>query len=263
MPGESDLDPTQSIQAYIGERVRVARKARGWSQPELAVKSYSNKTTISDVENGTPPDRSLAVRLEDALELGRGAIGNLLVIIENQAVRDYAQDFVVKQGRASLIHAAGFTVPGLLQTADYARDLLLVGQEDPHKIDSIVEARMARQDVWERDDPPWMSAVISEAVLHQAGQEQLERLRDVQELRHISVQFLPFNAGTINGSIYLLSLPDGVRGAYTEGFSTGSYSEETQIVLHYQRVYDRLAASALTAEATTVRITEALKQRFT
>src|SRR5262245_16528313 len=75
-----------------------------------------------------------------------------------------------------------------------------------------------------------------------------------------SVQILPLGAGHIIGTLYVLTLPDGARGTYTEGFFTGNYSEDIETVMTFQRVYDRLAASALTSEASTDSIHEALKR---
>lgn len=260
MPGANELDPAESLEAYIGNQVREARRAKGWSQTDLAAKVFSNKSRISEVENGEALDQALAAKLGVVLELG-DSLGDLVRIRDQQTVLDYAKPYLAKQEKAALIHTAGFIIPGLLQTPDYARELLLAGQNgDPAYIESYVEQRMERQKVWERDDPPWFTAVLDEAAIAHATAPQLERLREAQEQHNITLQLLPFGAGRITGTVAVLTQPDGSRGAYTEGFLTGRYSEEPHTVLRYQRVYDRLASSSLTTEATTVRIEEALKR---
>ncbi|MFD9881545.1 Scr1 family TA system antitoxin-like transcriptional regulator [Streptomyces alboflavus] len=260
MPGANELDPAESLEAYIGNQVREARRTKGWSQTDLAAKVFSNKSRISEVENGEALEHDLAVKLGVVLELG-DSLADLVRIRERQTVRDYAKPYLAKQEKAALIHTAGFLVPGLLQTPDYARELMQVGQVgDPTYIESYVEQRMERQKVWERDDPPWFAAVLDEAAIAHATAPQLERLREAQEQQNITLQLLPFGAGRIMGTTAVLTQPDGSRGAYTEGFLTGHYSEEPVAVLRLQRVHDLLASRSLTAEATTVRIEEALKR---
>ncbi|MFC9883135.1 Scr1 family TA system antitoxin-like transcriptional regulator [Streptomyces libani] len=268
MPRTKDLDPSQGLEQYIGDLVQEARLARrktryeggDWTQSYLASRVYVSQSRISEVETGdVPPDRDLAMKLEMTLGLRTGTLVNLVKFVEEATVRDYAKPFLRRQEEAQMFHAASFTIPGLLQTPDYARELLLSGQAgDPRDIDSYVEQRMARQHVWDGGDPPWMSLVLSEAALHQTTIPQLERLLVAQESPNISVQVLPFGAGHIMGTVYVLTLRNGARSAYTEGFLTGNYSEDVETVLRYQRVYDRLAASALTAEASTAKIHEAL-----
>ncbi|MHC0430793.1 helix-turn-helix domain-containing protein [Streptomyces sp. O3] len=270
MPRVNEPDPSASLEQYIGNMVQEARLIRqknksgaaDWSQTFLAGRVFVSQSRVSDVETGkVPPDRDLASKLEQVLELPRDSIVNLVRLLEHQTVKDYAKPFLRRQDEANTFHAASFVVPGLLQTPDYARELLLAGQAgDPRDIDSYVEQRMQRQRVWERGDPPWMSLVLSEAALYQTTAPQLDRLLQHQEAPNVSIQILPFGSGHIVGTLYVLTLPDGSRGAYTEGFLTGSYSEDVETSLQFQRVYDRLAASALTAEASTAKIQAALKR---
>lgn len=261
MPAERELDPSGSIEQFLGHMVRKARKAQGWPQKELADRVFSNITTISDVEGGQQlPDRVLAMKLGRALGLD-DSVMDLVKLAQLQTVRDYAKPFLAAQGRATMLHCAASTVPGLLQTPDYARELLLVGQAGiPRDIDSVVDLRMERQAVWDRENPPWFSLVLAEAALYHASVAQLERLIAAQEQANVSIQILPLAGGAIVGTTYVLTLPDGARAAYSEGFYTGSYSEEIDTVLTFQRAYDRYASNALTAEASTDRIYEALKR---
>lgn len=57
-------------------------------------------------------------------------------------------------------------VPGPLQTADYARALFIKARNDPAKVEEMVAARLARQKVFERPDPPHTVIVLDEPVLH-------------------------------------------------------------------------------------------------
>jgi hypothetical protein len=59
-------------------------------------------------------------------------------------------------------------VPGLLQTADYAREIFRNGpiELDPDEVERLLEARLARQKILAREDRPRLWAVIDEAVIH-------------------------------------------------------------------------------------------------
>ncbi|WP_433546870.1 helix-turn-helix domain-containing protein [Streptomyces sp. CA-294286] len=270
MPKAREPDPSENIEQYIGNVVQEARLARArakipgedWSQTFLAKRVFTSQSRISEVETGdAPPDTELARKLESVLELRRDQLVNLVRILEQDTVRDYAKPFLRRQAQAELMHACGPVVPGLLQTPDYTRELLLSGQAgDPKDIESFVEQRMARQVVWERDSPPWMSAVLAESVLHGATGPQLKKLLEAQETPNITLRVLPNRAGHVLGTMMILTLPNGARGAYTEGFDTGHYSEELAQVLRFQKVYDRLAADSMSAEASTAAIHEALKR---
>ena len=58
-------------------------------------------------------------------------------------------------------------VPGLLQTAEYARAVLATRPNTSQdKIGDLVAARLARQDVLARENPPLLWVLIDEGVLY-------------------------------------------------------------------------------------------------
>jgi hypothetical protein len=58
-------------------------------------------------------------------------------------------------------------VPGLLQTADYARAVLSTRpQISAEEIEELVTARLARQALLARADPPLLYVLLDEGVLH-------------------------------------------------------------------------------------------------
>lgn len=92
-------------------------------------------------------------------------------------------------------------VPGLLQTEQYARNVLSAYQEvaiiSPRAIERRVETRLIRQRLLTRDEPLEYVALLDESVLHrQRGDQsvmyaQLHWLADVSELPNVTVQILP------------------------------------------------------------------------
>ncbi|MFC9591558.1 helix-turn-helix domain-containing protein [Streptomyces sp. NPDC056944] len=276
------MDPSQGLEQYIGRMVQDARlalvleakregktKQEPWTQAFVATRTYTSQSRISEVETGeVPPDTDLARKLETTLGLPHDALVNLVRILNQENVNDYAKPYIRRLPEATMLYDFGLIVPGLLQTPGYARALVLAGQAgDPTRIKQIVEQRMERaRRVLDTEQPPWLTAIIYEAVLHcdmgdpDAAREQLEHLLKAQERPNISVRVLPYAAAIVSGSFTLLTLGSNRRAVYTEGFETGNYSEESTSVMKYQRVYDRLAEEALTARQSHGLINDALKR---
>jgi len=94
-------------------------------------------------------------------------------------------------------------VPGLLQTEQYAREILSgyhqVATISPKAIQRRVETRITRQQLLTRDEPLKLVALLDESVLHRLRGDrslmyaQLERLADVSELPNVTIRILPFN----------------------------------------------------------------------
>ncbi|MFE0640928.1 Scr1 family TA system antitoxin-like transcriptional regulator [Streptomyces sp. NPDC058877] len=261
MPGAKELDPGDSVEQYLGNMVREARLALGrdWTQAHLAAKVFSSGSRISEIERGEdPPDRDLAKKLEIVLRLPPGALVHLVKILTDQNVRDYAKTYMRRQLEATAIHEFSIVVPGLLQTAGYARAVMEAGLAgDPTQISGFVDRRLERQAVLDQSDPPWMMIVLDEASLRRdlggapVMREQIEHLLTMGERPNVNIQVLPLKGTPVPGSVALLTLPRGERGAYTEGFSTGNYTEEPAEVMRFQRVYDLLQQGALGVRAST------------
>ncbi|MFC8584541.1 Scr1 family TA system antitoxin-like transcriptional regulator [Streptomyces sp. NPDC057217] len=251
MPAENEIDPSESLESFIADLVRDARKQLGWRQQDLAAKVFSSTTRISEIENGDPPDLKLGRQIDQVLELG-GKLANLLTIRDRVAFRDYAQGFLRDQARARAIYEFSLVIPGLLQTPEYARAIMKL--EDPDEvtdIESSVQRRSERQAVFDGPQPPWLWIVLDESALTKVMgskrimREQIEWLLEATERPFINVQALRTDRAVIRGSVSLLTLPSGDRTAYTEGFGTGRYVVEATEVTLFQKIYDRLHADAL------------------
>ncbi|MFE7947575.1 Scr1 family TA system antitoxin-like transcriptional regulator [Streptomyces sp. NPDC057426] len=98
-----------------------------------------------------------------------------------------------------------------------------------------------------------MVIVLHEACLRaemggkQVMREQFEHVLAMSERPNVNIQVLPLRAASVAGSFALLTRPKGERGAYTEGFRTGHYTEELAVVMRFQRVFDHLRQNALDA----------------
>ena len=100
-------------------------------------------------------------------------------------------------------------VPGLLQTEEYAREVLNVieepikrGDNTPEtKIDALVDLRMQRQELLSRDQPPELHFIMDEAVIRRmvGGPDlmrgQLRRLRELADAPNVTMRIVPFTYG--------------------------------------------------------------------
>ena len=100
-------------------------------------------------------------------------------------------------------------VPGLLQTEEYAREVLNVIEEPikrgdntlETKIDALVDLRMQRQELLSRDQPPELHFIMDEAVIRRmvGGPDlmrgQLRRLRELADAPNVTMRIVPFTYG--------------------------------------------------------------------
>lgn len=97
------------------------------------------------------------------------------------------------------------TVPGLLQTEQYAREILsgyqAVATISPLAIQRRLETRLIRQQLLTREQPPQLVVLLDESVLlRQRGDRsvmraQLRRLADMASLPGLTIQILPLSGG--------------------------------------------------------------------
>lgn len=167
------------------------------------------------------------------------------------------------------------TIPGLLQTGDYAREFIKTtamseGVED--KVDALVEVRLARQAVLTRENPLTLWAIIAEGALRSkiAGEgvmrDQLSRLLALGRRPNVNIQVMPSDApphvGQM-GSYTLLGFEEhaDLDVVHTESLTSALYVEDRAQVGVYREGFGRLRAAALGVEASTERITEIRDQQ--
>ncbi|GAA4656917.1 helix-turn-helix transcriptional regulator [Streptomyces chumphonensis] len=274
MPSSKPLDPRASMAAYLGSRVRKRREALGWTQRELGCHVHVSHNRIAQVELATdPPPRALADAIDVALDAD-GEISDLWWHMTRETYVDWVREYMEKEARAvKVLTYAAHSVPGLLQTAAYARISLREGL--PHleeeELDRQVEARLSRRVLLEGDDPPFLWGVLDQAALHRrVGEqatmhEQLSHLLALARHPHITFQVLPFEAPqhpVTGGSLTLLSLPDGPDVAYLEGYSCGELVELPDRVTRYAHAYDLLQVNALPPAASQRLIRDTMKEHY-
>lgn len=141
-------------------------------------------------------------------------------------------------------------LPGLLQTPEYARELLAAGGYKGEEMEKQLKARMGRRELLDGEDAPPFRTILSEAVLRDAAhcREQLEYLADIAERPNVSIQVLKLGSGIhglVSTDVMFLRLLGGRTVAYTENAHQGELVEENVSVERLQRAYDALRDLAL------------------
>ncbi|WP_445402520.1 Scr1 family TA system antitoxin-like transcriptional regulator [Streptomyces sp. LE64] len=246
-------DPTTSLLAFFGAEVLRLRTERGMSQATLAAKALATQAMISYVERAKRvPSRELAEGLDHALRTG-GHFVRLYPLVIRYAYPSWFLPYLEFEREAvSLRSFQSQVVPGLLQTEGYARAVLNAFR--PDNLEDLVAARMSRQTVFERADPPQAWFVVDEYALirHIGGRDvmraQLERLLNVGESPRTVIQVIPKEKPEhpgLAGPFTVFGFDEGADVLFVDGFSQGRAATDPAEVTVAARAYDLLRAVAL------------------
>ncbi|MFE3719894.1 helix-turn-helix domain-containing protein [Streptomyces cyaneofuscatus] len=264
------LDPTLSPLNYFGSELRRMREALGLKQNELGAMLYCTGSLIGQIETTKKvPTRQFAEAVDQALR-AEGYFSRLVGLVLRSQLPSWFRPYADMEAKATYIATyQSQLVYGLLQTEAYARAVLATGM--PDDLDSLVAARMERQRILEREQPPVCWVVLDEAVLHRpiGGHEvmraQLGRLLEFASNRWMQIQVLPFEAGehaSLDGSFNLLRFDDDPDIVYTEDLISGHMTANPDTVREASLRYARLQATALSVEKSVARISRVMEERY-
>ena len=251
-------EPEQAAPARLTymEELRRLREEDGMSLGDLSEATTYDRSYLSKLERGERlGDFDTARRLDEVYGTRR-MLQNLWLLAKDEAYLGRYQQFMRVEAEASVrSQYSASTIPGLLQTEEYAREQLGTGLVSQDKLERDVEARLNRQAVLVREGNPLrLRVILDESALRRrlkdpaAWNRQLEHLVRMAELPNIVIQVLPFGAGLqylLGGSLTLLGMPDGVYVAYLEGSTSGELIEEPAEVEQHKLFYDQLRDAAL------------------
>jgi transcriptional regulator with XRE-family HTH domain len=220
-----------------GRRLRVelhkAREEAGLTQEQVAeamawstskvirIETGQNKISQNDLKallvylNITDPKQT-----KELIGLAKGARARTWWSrYRNIASPKFLEFVALEAAAAATRNFEPLIVPGLLQTEEYAREIIPQFKDNaPAEIvDQLVGLRMARQDLLDRPDAPQLFFVLDESVIrHVVGSKglmsrQIRHLATVAERSNVVMQVLPFSAGIhpgMNGAFVVFEFPD-------------------------------------------------------
>ncbi|WP_445526061.1 helix-turn-helix domain-containing protein [Streptomyces cyslabdanicus] len=255
------------LRMILGRRLQDMRLAAGASLEDAAKALRVKSLTIRRLEKAEVALKPLYVeKLLETFGAGRQEIEEFVDLAEQanepgwwhsyrDAVPSWFTAYVsLETGAKYLRTYEPQYVTGLLQTPDYARAVLRGGLPNgsEEELARRVELRLRRQSLLEREDAPLLWVVMEEAVLHRTVgspdvmREQIERLLDVSELPHVSLDIVPFSAGAHVGACAPFTyfrfeepeLPDIV---YSELLSASVYLDQRADVVAHLEAHSRMA----------------------
>lgn len=161
-------------------------------------------------------------------------------------------------------------IPGLLQTGEYAREIMratAMSEGVEARVDALVEVRLARQAVLTREEPLTLWAIIAEQALRSTCEdasvmhEQLGRLLSMGKRPNVNIQVLrsdtPLHVGQL-GSFAILGFGPhtDLDVVHTESLTSALYVEERDKVAAHRDAWQRLTSAAASVEASAEMITE-------
>ncbi|MFD4628102.1 helix-turn-helix domain-containing protein [Streptomyces sp. NPDC058475] len=264
------LDPGASPLDYYGFELRRYREAAGLTQKQLGdIVNYTG-SLVGQIETARKlPTEEFSERVDVALGTG-GLLSRLVRLVMRSQLPAWFQQAAELEARAVEIGTFQMhMVHGLLQTEAYARAVL--GALNQNDLDDRTAVRLARQRVFEKDEPPVFWMVLSEAALHQeigdaeTMRGQLVHLLSFRNNPRINIQVLPFSAGAhagLQGSFTLFRFASDPDIVYTEGYGSGHPSANPTTVKDCSLRYDHLQAAALSLRESAELIRRVMEERY-
>ena len=273
----------------LGAELRTLRDQAGLTGEQVIERvGWASASKLSRIENGrTRPDLSDIFDLLDLYGV-TGADREKLIAIGRDAAntrgwwrsfadlghrqRGYAE---LEAGVVELRQYQQSVIPGLLQTAGYARTRVRSELPIHGNLDAAAEvaARQVRQAVLTTEDPPHYHAVIDETALrrHAASAEvmaeQLARLAKLSALPSVTLRVLPLTVRIgdyylphSSFSLYRFADPEDPDIVVLETLTSDLHLGDDEDVSRYRLLFDWLAAAALSPEDSVTFLAELARQ---
>jgi transcriptional regulator with XRE-family HTH domain len=250
--------------SFLGTELRRARLAAGIkSQEELAVILGFDRSVISKAEGGKPPSPELA-------RAYAAKFPQLNALVEDGLIERWAEhvkkngggsfpkffiDWVDEEKTATvLLYWAPTLVPGILQTETYARAILAPEAHDAESPEDRLTGRMERQQIITRPQPPIVTVIMSEMVLHRnvgddvVMYDQLIHLAEISERPKVIIQIIPKGKGAHVGLAGPVSIADhdgDPTVVHLDSFTAPQTTKDPDIISKVREMTDMLRSDAL------------------
>ena len=278
VPLTRELDPTAGPLDFFGAEVRRWRTAAGLSQEQLGQKVGYSGAQVGKVETSErAPSQDFAEGCDQVMPDARGLFHRLYQLARrwDGGYPSWFTQWVEAERRASTLRTwQPLLVPGLLQTPDYARALFLAwqGADSDDQLDQLVSARLERQSIFQRPDPPSLWAVLDEGVLcrcigsPKVMHDQLTHLLAVSDRSKIRVQVVPTGVGAhvgLLGAFSMATFENAPGIVYLESPDQGQTTERPATVAKISEIFDMVRAEALPRGASRDLIRKVTEEQWT
>lgn len=220
-PRTQSRDPRTDIGAFLGRQLRDIRVEAGYrTQDAFAPVLGSDRSVIGKAETGEFPPTEAVMTLwldhcgvEGRLREVLTGLNRFARIRDGGPVKAWFLGWFDAEGKAHTLRIwQPLIFPGLIQTPAYARAIFATTGMGDDRIEEYVQARLARQAILDRRDPPTVVIVLDELVLHrligtsELMRGQLAHTIELSKRPNIHIHVLPSRNGAnlgLGGPIHL------------------------------------------------------------
>ncbi|MEU1323381.1 helix-turn-helix domain-containing protein [Streptomyces microflavus] len=272
----------------LGAELKRLREKAGVSMEDAAERIGGDKPKISRQENGRQGVSKLEIEALLALyRVSDDRLRTALTTLAREGRRKgwwaqysdilpagFQERLSIESDAARILTFQSMLVPGLLQTAEYATEVIRAAGKSAteDQLKSYIEVRASRQEIFARDNPPQYVCLLDEAVLRRevggpaVMAAQLGKILEVNNPPKLTIQVVPLSQGWhagADGAFNIYSYPDPmdldvVNLDYLDG---ALYLEEDLPVERYQLAFDELRATAL-ASRQSMELVSSVRREF-
>jgi DNA-binding XRE family transcriptional regulator len=276
VPLVRELDPNAGPLQFFGAEIRRARAAAGLSQDQLGQRLGYSGAQVGKVETGErSPSQDFAQGCDQAFPEASGLFGRLYQLARrwDGGYPSWFAEWIDSERRATSLRSwQPLVIPGLLQSADYARAILAadpVTTED--QLVELVAARLERQTIFDKPTPPTLWALLDESVLHRLigsrkiMYDQLLALVESSTRPNITVQIVPAEIGAhagLLGGFAIAAFGNAAGTVYMESPDQGQSTSVPSVVGKISLTFETLRADALPRGASRDLIGKVAEERW-
>ncbi|MFI1569252.1 helix-turn-helix transcriptional regulator [Streptomyces anulatus] len=261
MASAENKETASPMALMVAEVARTMRIQRGWTQDQLGHELGYSAAAVSAMETcAQPASDAMLVELERVLGNGTGVFETARRFMRMEKYPRQFQDYVLlEQSAINLQLFATNVIHGLFQTEAYARALIGGGYPplSEQRVEELVQLRMERKALFDREPLPMIEIVIEEAVLRRVigsediMREQLLHLVECARRRNVTLLVLPLDAGKYGeydggrGEMNLVETPEHEHLVYLEPQDESMLISDPAKVSTYAQRYAKIRSQAL------------------
>ncbi|MFE5863107.1 helix-turn-helix domain-containing protein [Streptomyces virginiae] len=226
-----ELDPEDesgAVIATVGRQLKMWREAAGLDRAKFGERMGYGANLIYKIERGARIPRPEFLDKADEVLGAGGKIAAMKADIQQARYPKKVRDLAKLESEAVELGAYGnHNLHGLLQTDEYTRALYEMRRPaySADEVDRYVAARMARQEIFQRQPSPALTFVLEQVTLERTigGRDvlrrQLKHLLAVSRLRNVEIQVMPTDSedhAGMGGHLQVVKMRDGSAVGYVE-----------------------------------------------
>ncbi len=296
MADAEEPESTTMLRREIGTRFEQLRKSAGLTLEQAAKAWKKSRSTLQRMESGVESvkflDRDVSALLDvySASDEDRSLLMGMTETagqttswwhdFDGSAIPKWFRLYIgLEDGAATIRQYDSELIPGLLQTRDYAQQVIgsVPSSLNDEETQRRATVRVERQSLLTRFGAPELTVVLNEAVLrrpvggYDVMADQFRHLVKVSELPNVHVHVLPFSAGlhagAMSGAFSLLEfLPDRTGRprekplVYMEAPTGAMYLRKAHEVASYETMWTDIMSKCLDASGSRHMITNAAEE---